>query len=104
MKRLIIAFMLSGAATLAMADGATLFKKCAICHGENAEKKSLNVSKVIAGWDAEKIVERLKGYRAKTLNQYGFGTMMQGQATKLTEEQMHEVAKYIQSLKPPQTN
>ena len=101
MKKIIFAFMLSGAATLVMADGAALFKKCAICHGENAQKKSLNVSKVIAGWKAEKIIERLKGYRAKTLNQYGFGTMMQGQATKLTEEQMVEVANYIETLKAP---
>ena len=99
MKKALLSLMLLGATTLVMADGAKLFKKCAICHGEKAEKKSLNVSKIIAGWEADKVIEKLKAYRAKELNQYGFGNMMYGQATKLTDEEMQQVAKYVEGLK-----
>lgn len=84
---------------MAWADGAALFKNCSICHGEKAQKRSLNVSQVIAGWPAEKIVEKLKAYKSKQLDQYGFGSMMYNKATKLTDQEMMEVAKYIEGLK-----
>ncbi len=98
MKKALFALAAVGTVTLAMADGAEIFKKCAVCHGDHAHKKSLNVSAVIAGWDADKIVERLHAYKAGKLNQYGFGNMMGGQATKLSEKEMREVAEYISKL------
>lgn len=82
-------------------NGEEIFKQCAICHGEHAQKRSLDVSAVIAGMDAKQIVKTLKSYQAGELNQYGFGNMMQGQATKLTEEEMQAVARYVASLTPP---
>ena len=83
-------------------EGADIFNKiCFICHGEHAEKSSLGVSKVIAGWKAEKIVEKLKAYKSGNLDQYGYGSMMRNRATKLTDEQMEAVAKYIESLGKP---
>lgn len=102
MKIKSILLVLTGAAVLAMADGAATFERCAVCHGEHAEKQSLGVSAVIAGWKEDKVVERLKAYKAKKLNQYGFGNMMYGQATKLGDKEMHEVARHIASLTPPQ--
>ncbi|MCK9372716.1 MAG: hypothetical protein M0P91_05920, partial [Sulfuricurvum sp.] len=54
------------------------------------------------GWKEEKIIERLKGYKGKKLNQYGFGNMMTGQATKLDESEMKKVAHYISNLTSPQ--
>ena len=102
MRKQLSILLLSGVATLAMADGAALFKKCGICHGEQGQKRSLNVSKVIAGWKAEDVVEALKAYKEKSRNQYGFGNMMGGQATKLTDEQMREVAEYVESLPKPE--
>ena len=79
-------------------DGKTIFKKCAVCHGIDAHKRSLNVSKYIAGMDKQRIIDTLRGYRDGKINQYGFGRMMKGQATKLTDEQMDAVAGYIQTL------
>lgn len=99
MKLVLLA--LAGSATFAFADGAAIFERCAVCHGEHAEKQSLGVSAVIAGWKEDKIIERLKAYKAKKLNQYGFGNMMTGQATKLTDKEMHEVARHISALTPP---
>lgn len=100
MTKVLAVLAVAGSVSLAIADGAEIFKKCAVCHGDHAHKKSLNVSAVIAGWEPAKIVERLKAYKAGTLNQYGFGNMMGGQATKLTEEEMQQVAEYISKLDP----
>ncbi len=103
-KILVSAIVLFAVSAYASNEGAKLFKKCAICHGVNAQKKSLGVSEVIAGWPADKIVKKLKGYKAKEINTYGFGKMMQGQAIKLDESQMKVVAKFIESLKPKTVN
>ncbi len=92
------------AGLFASSSGAKLFKKCMVCHGVNAEKKSLGVSKVIGGWPYKKIVKELKEYRDGGKNQYGFGKLMRGQATKLTDEEMVAVAKYIETLKPKKVN
>ncbi len=88
--------------SLYASEGKDIFNKiCYICHGEHAEKSSLGVSKIIAGWKAEKIVEKLKGYKSGKLDQYGYGSMMRNRATKLSDEQMQAVAKYIESLGKP---
>lgn len=49
--------ILAGVALLATtsifaADGATLFKACAACHGASAEKAALGKSQIIKGWEA----------------------------------------------------
>lgn len=100
MKKALFALAAVGTVTMAMADGAELYKRCAVCHGEHAHKQSLNVSAVIAGWEPAKIIERLHEYKAGKRNAYGFGKMMSGQATKLTEAEMKEVAEYISKLEP----
>ncbi|WP_200762527.1 c-type cytochrome [Nitrosophilus alvini] len=100
MKKIIIISFSIVLTSLWAADGAKIFKKtCSVCHGDRAQKSSLKVSKIIAGWPAEKIVEKLKAYKSGKLNQYGFGNMMRNRATKLTDEEMMAVAKYIESLK-----
>ncbi len=100
MRRYLIAITLILSSATYAADGAKIFKqKCAVCHGEKAQKSSLGVSKVIAGWPTEKIIKKLKEYKTGKLNQYGFGNMMRNRATKLTEKEMLAVAKYIESLK-----
>lgn len=80
-----------------------IFEKCGICHGDKGQKKSLGVSKKIAGMSAKDIVKVLKEYQAGTRDSYGKGLMMQGQATKLSDAQMNAVAILIESLPPVQT-
>lgn len=75
-----------------------IFKKCAICHGKKAEKKSLGVSRVIAGLKAKEIIDILEEYRVGKRDSYGYGSMMRGQATKLSHKNIKIVAKYIESL------
>ncbi len=80
-----------------------IFNRCGVCHGEKGEKKSLGVSKRIAGMSAKEIVKDLKEYKAGTRSTYGYGVMMQGQATKLSDNQMNAVAILIESLPPVQS-
>ena len=81
-------------------EGKKIFAaKCAVCHGKNAEKHALEKSDVIAGWDAAKVVEALKGYKAGTRNKHGMGGTMKGQVTKLSDEDIANVAAYIATLK-----
>ena len=76
------------------ADGATLFKKCAACHGANAEKSALGKSQVIAGWAADKTEAALKGYKDGS---YG-GAMkglMKGQVATLSDADIKALAEHI---------
>ena len=71
--------------------------KCASCHGLKAEKKALNNSQIIAGWDAKKTTEILKAYQEKS---YG-GSMkeiMEGQVSTLNEKQIELLSLYISTL------
>jgi len=74
-----------------------VYVKCAGCHGQNAEKSALGKSKIIQGWDAEKIRAALNGYKNDT---YG-GTMqglMRGQVMPLSEADIISVSEYISKL------
>jgi cytochrome c553 len=87
-----------GLTSLFASDGATIFKTCAGCHGANAEKAALGKSQIIKGWEKNKIVAALKGYKDGT---YG-GAMkgvMKGQVARLDDNKIDAVATYISSLK-----
>jgi len=80
-------------------DAAAIFKSCAGCHGAKGEKKALGKSEVIGGWSALKVEEALKGYRGKKRNVHGMGAVMQGQAAKLSDEEIKALGAYIEKLK-----
>ena len=71
--------------------------KCASCHGLKAQKIALNKSQVIAGWDAKKTTEVLKGYQNGT---YGSSmkAIMQGQVSTLDDKEIALVSLYISHL------
>lgn len=78
-------------------DGAAIYKACASCHGQNAEKQALNKSQIIKGWESKKIVAALKGYKDGT---YGgsMKAMMKGQVAKLSDAEIQAIAKHISKL------
>lgn len=88
-----------GALTLANAtEGADIYSKCIACHGVNAEKKAMGKSQVIAGWEVDKTIAALKGYKDGS---YG-GAMkgvMKGQVMRLSDAQIEAVAAYIATKK-----
>jgi len=98
MKKVILLLTTVFALSLMANDGAGLFKKCAGCHGAKAEKKALNKSQVIQGWDKANLITALKGYKDGT---YG-GTMkvlMKGQVASYDDAKIEAVAEYISKLK-----
>ncbi len=99
MKKVTLALMLAGAASLVMADGAALFKKCAGCHGAKGEKKALGKSAVIGGMDVATLVEDLKEYKAGKRNAHGMGMMMKSQVKSLSDADIQALAEYIHGLK-----
>ncbi len=99
MKKVTLALMLAGAASLVMADGAALYKKCAGCHGAKGEKKALGKSAVIGGMDVATLVEDLKQYKAGKRNAHGMGMMMKSQVQSLSDADIQALAEYIHGLK-----
>ena len=99
MKKVTLALMLAGAASLVMADGAALYKKCAGCHGAKGEKKALGKSAVIGGMDVATLVEDLKEYKAGKRNAHGMGMMMKSQVKSLSDADIQALAEYIHGLK-----
>lgn len=96
MKKVILSVV--AASVVAISASATdLYKPCVACHGANAEKPALNKSAVIKGWDVQKLVDSMKGYKDGS---YG-GAMkgvMKGQVVKLSDAQIQELAEYINKL------
>ncbi len=85
---------LTVAAEPAAINASRLYATCAACHGQNAEKKALNASKIIKGWDAAKIASAIFGYQDGS---YG-GAMkglMTAQVINLSEAEVNALAEYI---------
>ncbi|OQX59982.1 MAG: hypothetical protein B5M52_01820 [Helicobacteraceae bacterium 4484_230] len=84
-------------AETAVADPTVLYKKCAACHGANAEKPALGKSKIIAGWNATLIKAALMGYKDGS---YGgsMKALMQTQVKTLNNEEIKALAEYINKL------
>ncbi len=72
--------------------------KCAGCHGADGKTKALGKSNPIAGWDAAKVEEALKGYKDGSRNVHGMGGLMKGQVAGLDEAGIKDISAYINSL------
>lgn len=97
MKKFLILLMFLSLSSLMASDGATLFKKCAVCHGSLAQKKALGKSQVIAKWSAADIATALHGYKDGTYGGTFKGTM-KGQVKNLSDEDIKALATYIDGL------
>ncbi len=89
-----IALLGLGSTVLAADDGATLFKKCSVCHGATGEKAALGKSKVIKEMTKGEITTALKGYKDGSYGGASKG-LMKGQVAALTEAQMTVLANHI---------
>ena len=98
MKKVLLLAGLLCATSIFAADGATLFKVCATCHGAKAEKAALNKSQIIAGWDAAKITAALNGYKEGTYGGPLKGTMTP-QVKNLSADDIKVLSEYIPTLK-----
>ncbi|RAX53007.1 hypothetical protein CCY99_06460 [Helicobacter sp. 16-1353] len=100
MRKFVLICIFSAVGLMA-ADGATIYKACAVCHGPNADKipPGSKATSLLVDLPKDKIVEDLKGYKAKKLNQFSAGPIMWAQSQRYSEADMESVAEYIQTLK-----
>lgn len=95
MKKFLLVALFGATTCMMAADGATLYKQCAACHGKKAEVKYMNKVPPLSTLTAEEMVKNMEGYKAGTNNQYKTGVLMKGQMARLSKEDMQTVAKYI---------
>ena len=79
-------------------DGATLYKKCAICHGAKADKVYLNKVKALNTIPREERLKAVREYAAGKLNKYGQGAIMTLNLKGLTEADFEAIEDYIDSI------
>lgn len=97
MKKILLSLTLLASALLA-ADGAEIYKaKCFSCHGEKASKAALNKSQIIAGWDAQKTIASMNGY--KNGEGGAMKNVMKPIASGLSDDDLKAVAATIASFK-----
>lgn len=72
-------------------------QKCASCHGKQGEKAALNKSQIIAGWEKERTLSALKGYKDGSYGSSLKG-IMKGQVGGLNDQQLQAVSEYISTL------
>jgi cytochrome c len=101
MKKAILAIATLGVVSLMAADGAAIYKKCAVCHG--ADGKMVYAGKVpaVTSLTKEQIIQHLNEYKEGTRNAFGMGAVMSAQA-KLnikSDADAEAVASYIETLK-----
>jgi len=85
--------------TSLMADGKSLYKNCAGCHGDNGKTKGLQLSATIAGQSPSKTIKQLTAYKKGELNKYGLGNIMKMQVATLSNANIKELASYVATLK-----
>lgn len=78
-------------------DATALYATCGSCHGQKAEKSALGKSQIIAGWDKQRIVDALNGYKNGT---YGgvMKNIMTGQVNNKTDAEIDALADLISKM------
>jgi len=94
MKKIAVSMLIAGA-TMLMAEAPACYTACKACHGEKGEKAfAAAPTKVPSKLTKEEIVERLKGYKAGTIES-PTAAMMKGQVANLSDKDMEDLANYI---------
>jgi len=87
------------ASAASSAKGASLFAKCAGCHGKDGKTKALGKFEIIAGQSADELEKKISAYKAGTRNVTGMGTLMKGQVAGYSDADIKAVAAYISTLR-----
>jgi cytochrome c553 len=85
----------------AMSDdgaGKAAYAKCSGCHGKDGKTKALGKSEIIAGQSAADIESKLAEYKAGTRNIAGMGTLMKGQVSSMSDDDIKAVSAYISAM------
>ena len=86
-------------ATETKSEAPASYTACVACHGKDGKSKALGKSAIIAGQSKEDITTKLNAYKAGTRNVTGMGSLMKGQAEKLSDANIEEIATYLSAIK-----
>lgn len=98
-KLLIIAALGCLGVSAYAADAATLYKKCASCHGAKADVVHLKKVPALKSISKAERLKYMKEYAAGTRNAYGMGAIMNLNLKGLTEADFEAIENYIETLK-----
>lgn len=90
MKKIVIASIAAFALSSTLMAGAPA--SCNACHGADGSKNTMVKESVPNTMSKADIKAAMEGYKAGTLNKYGKGAVMKGQAGRLTDAQIQEIA------------
>lgn len=79
--------------------GKNLALRCIACHGVNFEKSALDKSAILKGKTVDEIELSLKAYKAGTQNKFGMGSLMKGQVSYMTDDEIKALSIYIAKIK-----
>lgn len=79
-------------------NGEILFKQCAGCHGPDGRNKAFGKSGIIAGQDAEVLVESLKYYKETEFKTHGTSLVMSKQVKNMNMQDLLDIAAYVSKL------
>jgi len=96
MKKLFYIFMFG--TVVLFGNTATLYTKCAACHGNYGQDRALGKSEAIQGKSASGLYQKLKSYAQGKENAYGYGSLMKMQVVSLSDSELQALAKYISRL------
>ena len=100
MKKLLAVSILACLGVSAFAaDGATLYKKCAVCHGAKADVVYLKKVRALKTIPKAERLQAMKEYAAGTRNNYQQGAIMNLNLKGLTEADFEAIENYIETLK-----
>lgn len=71
---------------------------CMICHGKTFEKAALGKSKIVSDMNATEIATAMVGYKDGTYQSAGMGSLMKGQVSKYTNEELNASVEAILAL------
>jgi len=95
MKKILLSILMTMAL---LASSEELYKTCAGCHGEKGELSALDQAKIIAGQESNLTIKELTAYKDGELNQYGLGNIMLLQLETLDEDDIKQLAEYIETM------
>ena len=97
-KFLSIISLLSISSIVLLANGEELYQTCSGCHGDLGKTNALQQSAKIGGQEENLTIKELTAYKYGELNQYGLGNIMKLQLSNISEDEIKELAQYIESL------
>lgn len=75
-----------------------LYQKCSKCHGKDGKHRAFDRSGVIAGQDAQNLINTIMSYKQAEFSNHSPSLIMSKQVLTLSTEQIEALANFISNL------